>query len=48
MPRAARKLADGGIYHLSNRGNGQQRIFHKDSDYQSFTELLAEMGSLCG
>ena len=43
MPRAARKLVDGGIYHLINRGNGKQRVFHKDRDYQAFTDLLADM-----
>ena len=43
MPRVARQLVDGGIYHLINRGNGQQRVFHKDRDYQAFTDLLTEM-----
>ena len=43
MPRAARQLVDGGIYHLINRGNGQQRVFHKDRDYLAFTDLLADM-----
>jgi len=43
MPRVARQLVDGGIYHLINRGNGQQRVFHKDRDFQAFTDLLAEM-----
>jgi putative transposase len=36
-------LADGSIYHLINRGNGQQPVFHKDQDFQVFTDLLAEM-----
>ncbi|WP_020676323.1 REP-associated tyrosine transposase [Geopsychrobacter electrodiphilus] len=45
MPRVARQLVDGCIYHLINRGNGQQRVFHKDRDYQAFTEMLAEMSS---
>jgi putative transposase len=43
MPRAARKLVDGVIYHLINRGNCKQRVFHKDRDYQAFTDLLADM-----
>jgi putative transposase len=30
---------------LINRGNGQQRVFHKDRDYQAFTDLLVEMSS---
>ncbi len=45
MPRTARQLVDGGIYHLINRGNGQQRVFHKDRDYQVFIELLADMSA---
>jgi len=43
MPRAARQLVDGGIYHLINRGNGQQQVFHKDGDYQAFAMLFADM-----
>ncbi|PNU18693.1 transposase, partial [Geothermobacter hydrogeniphilus] len=43
MPRVARQLVDGCIYHLLNRGNGRQRVFHKDRDYLAFTDLLAEM-----
>lgn len=40
MPRIARGLADGCWYHVINRGNGRQQVFHKDSDYQAFVELL--------
>jgi len=40
MPRVARGLADGLIYHIVNRGNGRQEVFHKDHDYLSFVELL--------
>jgi len=43
MPRIARQLVDGGIYHLLNRGNGQQKVFHKDGDYLAFVELLGQM-----
>jgi len=42
MPRVARGLADGLIYHIINRGNGSQEVFHKDQDYQVFVELLKE------
>jgi putative transposase len=45
MPRTARQLIDGCIYHLINRGNGQQQVFHKDKDFQAFTDLLAEMSN---
>lgn len=40
MPRVARGLADGMIYHVINRGNGRQEVFHKDEDFRAFTDLL--------
>lgn len=43
MPRSARKVDDDGIYHLLNRGNGQQRVFQKDGDYLAFLQLLGQM-----
>ncbi len=45
MPRVARKIVDGGIYHLINRGNGQQQVFHKEGDFQAFTALLVELSA---
>lgn len=41
MPRISRGLADGHWYHVINRGNGRQQVFHKDEDYQAFVDLLA-------
>lgn len=43
MPRVARGLADGMIYHVINRGNGRQDVFHKDDDFRAFVELLTEV-----
>lgn len=43
MPRIARKIAGGCVYHVLNRGNGLQRVFHKDGDYQAFTGLLGQL-----
>ena len=43
MPRTARQTADEGVYHILNRGNGRQRVFHKDGDYLTFTQLLGQM-----
>ncbi len=40
FPRVARALVDNCYYHLINRGNGTQKIFHKDGDYNAFSELL--------
>ena len=40
MPRIARALADNAYYHLINRGNGRQQVFHKDGDYRAFIDLM--------
>lgn len=40
MPRIARGLADGLIYHMLNRGNGRQKVFHKKQDYEAFIDLM--------
>ena len=40
MPRIARGLADGAVYHVLNRGNGGQRVFRGDSDYLCCEALL--------
>jgi putative transposase len=42
MPRTARSIAAGGFYHVLNRGNGRNRIFHKDRDYLAFCRILCE------
>ena len=42
MPRVARGLADGLIYHIINRGNGRQQVFHKEQDYRVFLERMEE------
>lgn len=43
MPRCARVMDDDSVYHVLNRGNGQQRVFQKDSDYSVFLIMLAQM-----
>jgi len=42
MPRIARGLVDGFVYHLINRGNGKQEVFHEDQDYETFIDLMEE------
>lgn len=42
MPRVARGLADGLIYHIINRGNGRQQVFNTEGDYRCFVDLMAE------
>ncbi len=42
MPRTARASVGGMCYHVLNRGNGQAEVFHKDSDYAAFVQLMAD------
>jgi len=42
MPRIARGLADEFAYHVLNRGNGRQEVFHKDKDYEAFINLMKQ------
>ncbi len=42
MPRIPRGLIDGFIYHVINRGNGRQEVFHKEQDYEAFINLMEE------
>ena len=42
MPRVVRGLADRLIYHVLNRGNGRQEVFHKDKDYEAFINLMKQ------
>jgi len=43
MPRIARGHSDGQIYHVLNRGNGRQDVFHKDGDFKALIELLPKV-----
>ncbi len=42
MPRTARASVGGVCYHVINRGNAKNEIFHKPADYQAFVGLLGE------
>jgi putative transposase len=42
MPRTARASVGGICYHVLNRGNGRNEVFHQDGDYASFLQLMAE------
>jgi putative transposase len=42
MPRTARSIEGGMIYHVLNRGNGRMRLFRKDEDYDAFERVLSE------
>jgi len=42
MPRTARAIEAGTVYHVLNRGNGRMRLFHKDGDYAAFERVVGE------
>jgi putative transposase len=42
MPRIVRGLGDDIVYHVINRGNGRQEVFHKEQDHEAFMRLLKE------
>lgn len=44
MPCTGRAAVGGMRYHVINRGNAQNEVFHKSGDYQAFVELI---GSAC-
>jgi putative transposase len=43
MPRPLRPIDDGLIYHVINRGNNRQNVFHKKDDFQAFLRALADL-----
>ena len=42
MPRTLRADEAGTIYHVTNRGNGRQTLFHTGGDFAAFERVLAE------
>ena len=40
MPRTARASAGNVCYHVLNRGNARNTVFHQDGDYGAFLKLL--------
>jgi putative transposase len=42
MPRTARASQGDIIYHVTNRGNGRARVFHKPEDYLAFLKLIEQ------
>ena len=43
MPRPLRPIVDGLVYHVINRGNNRQDVFHKPADFQAFLQALADI-----
>ena len=42
MPRTARSIEAGTVYHVLNRGNGRMRLFHRHGDGEAFGRVLTE------
>lgn len=42
MPRTARNIVGGYVYHVLNRANARQSLFKKQADYAAFEAILAE------
>ncbi len=42
MPRTKRASLANYCYHVLNRGNARSEVFHNDSDYDSFVDLIDE------
>jgi putative transposase len=42
MARTARASAGGVYYHVINRGNARNTVFHQEDDYRAFVQLLAD------
>jgi len=42
MPRRARPVVGGYVYHVLNRANGRLRLFKKEADFAAFEEIVAQ------
>ena len=47
MPRPKRTAPGGYCYHVLNRGNARQEVFHKPADYAAFVRLFDEAQQRC-
>jgi putative transposase len=43
MPRPLRPIEDGLVYHVIDRGNSRQDVFHKKGDFEAFLAALADL-----
>jgi putative transposase len=43
MPRPLRPIDDGLIYHVIDRGNNRQDVFHKQADFEAFLKALGDL-----
>jgi len=42
MPRRARAIVGGYLYHVLNRANGRLKLFKKDADFAAFEQVVAQ------
>ena len=42
MPRTARASAGNVVYHVINRGNARNDVFHNPEDFEAFLRLVRE------
>jgi putative transposase len=42
MPRTARASIGNVCYHVLNRGNARNEVFHKDGDFQAFLKAMGD------
>ena len=42
MPRRARAIQGGDVYHVLNRANGRLRLFRKQADFAAFEDILMQ------
>jgi hypothetical protein len=42
VPRTARASVGGVWYHVLNRGNRQEPVFHESGDYDAFVEAISD------
>src|SRR3990172_1302017 len=47
MPRSARAIEAGLVYHVLNRGNGRMCLFHKDDDFAAFEKVIGQGLARC-
>jgi putative transposase len=43
MPRPLRPVDDGLVYHVINRGNNRQPVFHDEGDFVAFLDAVADL-----
>jgi putative transposase len=43
MPRPLRPIDEGLIYHVIDRGNNRQNVFHKPGDFEAFLGAIADL-----